>query len=62
MRVAPSNDWQTTTLALCAYLRDHEAERQAMGAAGRRRILETFSLQRMVDGFVHIYEEALAAY
>jgi len=33
-----------------------------MGAAGRRRILETFSLQRMVDGFVHIYEEALAAY
>jgi glycosyltransferase involved in cell wall biosynthesis len=44
-----------------AYLRDHEAERRTMGAAGRRRIVETFSLQRMVDGFLRIYEEALSA-
>jgi len=44
-----------------AYLRDHEAERRAMGAAGRQRIVEAFSLQRMVDGFVGIYKEALSA-
>jgi len=43
-----------------AYLRDHEAERRAMGAAGRQRIVESFSLQRMVDGFLRVYEEALS--
>jgi len=45
-----------------AYLRDHEAERRAMGEAGRDRIADIFSLERMVDGFVRIYEAALAAY
>ena len=43
-----------------AYLRDHEAERKAMGAAGRDRILATFSLEQMVASFVRIYEEALS--
>jgi glycosyltransferase involved in cell wall biosynthesis len=43
-----------------AYLRDHDAERRAMGAAGRKRILETFSLERMVGSYVRIYEEALS--
>jgi len=43
-----------------AYLRDHEAERRAMGEAGRKRILETFSLKRMVVSYVRIYEEALS--
>jgi len=43
-----------------AYLRDHEDERRALGAAGRRRIVETFSLERMVDDYVRIYEEALS--
>jgi glycosyltransferase involved in cell wall biosynthesis len=44
-----------------AYLRDHEAERRAMGEAGRKRILEAFSLEGMVDGFLRIYNEALSA-
>ena len=44
-----------------AYLREHEAERRAMGAAGHRRIVETFSLQRMVTDYIRIYEEALSA-
>ena len=43
-----------------AYLRDHEAERRAMGQAGRKRIVETFSLERMVGSYVRIYEEALS--
>jgi glycosyltransferase involved in cell wall biosynthesis len=43
-----------------AYLRDHETERRAMGAAGRKRILETFSLERMVGSYGRIYEEALS--
>jgi glycosyltransferase involved in cell wall biosynthesis len=44
-----------------AYLREHEAERLAMGEAGRQRIVETFSLERMVGDFVRIYEEALSS-
>ena len=43
-----------------AYLRDHEAERRAMGEAGRERILEAFSLERMVGSYVRIYEDALS--
>ena len=45
-----------------AYLGNHEAERRAMGAAGRRRIMETFSLEQMVDDYVRIYEEALSGW
>jgi glycosyltransferase involved in cell wall biosynthesis len=44
-----------------AYLRDHEAERRAMGEAGRKRILEHFSLEWMVASYVRIYEEALSS-
>ena len=44
-----------------AYLRDHEAERLRMGEAGRQRIVEAFSLERMVGDFLRIYEEALSA-
>jgi glycosyltransferase involved in cell wall biosynthesis len=43
-----------------AYLRDHEVERRAMGEAGRQRVAEVFSLERMVADYVHIYEEALS--
>lgn len=58
--VIPPADPQTLAGRI-AYLRDHEVERRAMGAAGRRRIEESFSLQRMVEGFLRIYEEALSA-
>lgn len=43
-----------------AYLGNHEDQRRAMGAAGRERIMETFSLERMVDDYVRIYEETLS--
>jgi len=43
------------------YLRDHEDERRAMGEAGRQRILTSFTVERMIDAFVRIYEEALLA-
>lgn len=46
--------------AKLVFLRDHEAERRAMGEAGRRRITETFSIAQMVTGFVRVYERALA--
>jgi glycosyltransferase involved in cell wall biosynthesis len=41
------------------WLREHESERKAMGNAGRRRIDEVFSIERMVAGFVGVYENAL---
>jgi glycosyltransferase involved in cell wall biosynthesis len=44
-----------------AYLRDHEPERWAMGEAGRQRIVEVFSLERMVAEYLRIYEQALSA-
>ena len=43
------------------WLRDHEFERTAMGDAGRRRIDEVFSIERMVADFVRVYEQALSA-
>jgi glycosyltransferase involved in cell wall biosynthesis len=56
--VIPPGDPQALAERI-AYLRDHDPERQAMGAAGRQRILQDFSVERMVDGFLHVYEEAL---
>jgi glycosyltransferase involved in cell wall biosynthesis len=47
--------------AKLVFLRDHEAERRAMGAAGRRRIADAFSLEMMVGSYVRIYEDALSA-
>jgi len=44
-----------------AHLRVHESERQSMGAAGRRRIVEAFSSEHMVEEYVHVYEEALSS-
>ena len=56
--IAPSDPRELAERIL--YLRAHEAERRAMGEAGRRRIHEAFSLQRMVGDFLRIYEEALS--
>ncbi len=41
-----------------AYLESHGEERIAMGEAGRRRIRDEFSIERMTDGFIRVYEEA----
>jgi glycosyltransferase involved in cell wall biosynthesis len=56
--ISPANP--QTLAQRIAYLRDHEAERKAMGEAGRDRIAGTFSLERMTDGFVRLYQEALS--
>ena len=41
------------------WLRRHPAESAALGAAGRQRIVERFSLQRMTDGYLALYKELL---
>jgi glycosyltransferase involved in cell wall biosynthesis len=40
------------------YLRGHEDERRAMGAAGRERVLTELSVGVMVDGMLAVYAEA----
>jgi len=37
------------------FLADHEDLRSAMGAAARRRVCEHFSLERMVQEYLHLY-------
>jgi glycosyltransferase involved in cell wall biosynthesis len=39
------------------WLRGHPAERQAMGQAGRQRIVDHFSLQRMTNSYLELYTE-----
>jgi glycosyltransferase involved in cell wall biosynthesis len=41
-----------------AYLREHEDQRRAMGAAGRARILRDLSVESMVARMTQVYEEA----
>ena len=43
-----------------AYLRDHDDERAAMGAAGRRKILSELSVATMVGRMLDVYAEAVA--
>lgn len=42
------------------YLRNHEDESTAMGAAGRARVLTEFSVATMVDRMLDVYAEAIA--
>ena len=46
--------------AKLTWLRQHDSERWMMGDAGRRRVEEVFSIERMVADYVRIYETALA--
>ncbi len=41
------------------WLRKHPEERVAMGVAGRQRIVEHFSLQRMTNNYLALYRELL---
>jgi glycosyltransferase involved in cell wall biosynthesis len=41
-------------------LRDDPAQAKAMGLEGRRRLHERFTVEGMVAGYVHVYEELLA--
>jgi glycosyltransferase involved in cell wall biosynthesis len=44
-----------------AWLRDHPQAAQRLGAAGRDRIDQEFTMQRMVERTLTVYEEALSA-
>jgi glycosyltransferase involved in cell wall biosynthesis len=41
------------------WLRRHPEERKAMGAAGRQRIIEHFSLRRMTESYLELYRKLL---
>ena len=55
-RVVPSRDPQALAAALVEVLLD-PARREAMGAAGRKRFLERFTAERMVDQTLAVYAE-----
>jgi glycosyltransferase involved in cell wall biosynthesis len=57
--LVPPRDERALGDALRALLRDRDLARE-LGSAARRRQLEQFSLERMVDGTVAVYEEILA--
>lgn len=56
--LVPAGDVDATASALSRLLRDAEAA-AAMGAAGRGRILEEYTLERMVERTVAVYERAI---
>ena len=41
------------------YLREHQEEGRRMGDAGKQRLLENFSIEKMVDGMLRVYAEVL---
>jgi glycosyltransferase involved in cell wall biosynthesis len=55
-RVVPPRDPEALAAALVDVLRD-PSRREAMGAAGRRRFLERFTAERMVDQTLAVYAE-----
>jgi glycosyltransferase involved in cell wall biosynthesis len=57
--LVPPADPSALAAALLRLLRD-PAERARMGAAGRRRVDAEFLVDRMVEGTIAVYEEAIA--
>lgn len=55
-RLVPSRDPEALAAALAEVLRD-PARRESMGAAGRKRFLERFTSERMVDETLAVYAE-----
>lgn len=58
--LVPPQDPDTMARILGDYL-DEPARRAAHGAAGRARALANFSMQAMVDNYLSVYDEVLAA-
>ena len=56
--LAPRGDADGLAQAIVTLLRD-PAERQAMGQAGRRRLLEQFTQQQMHDRYAQFYDQML---
>ena len=44
------------------FLREHPDERRRLGIAGRRRLLEHFTVEQMVAGYTSLYEELSAGH
>jgi sugar transferase (PEP-CTERM/EpsH1 system associated) len=57
-RLVPSRDPQALAAVLAEYL-DQPALARAHGAAGRARILESFSLDGMVERYLTVYDQVL---
>jgi len=57
--IVPPEDAQALVEALI-YLKENRDERARLGAAGRARLAERFSVDRMVHDTVAVYEEAIA--
>ncbi len=54
----PPNDPEALALAVCALLSDQERA-EALGAAGKKRVREEFSVHRMVEGNLDVYQELI---
>jgi glycosyltransferase involved in cell wall biosynthesis len=57
-RLVPVRNPEAMAAALFAIL-DDEPGRQAMGATGRQQAIARFSLDRMVENYIALYQEAL---
>jgi glycosyltransferase involved in cell wall biosynthesis len=49
-------DWQALADRM-AWLLEHPEEARRMGQSGRQRVLEAFSVQRLIDDLVRLYRE-----
>ncbi len=56
--LVPAADPEALAAALCVYVRDLSLARRH-GAAGRRRVENSFSLPAMVDGYLAVYDRLL---
>jgi glycosyltransferase involved in cell wall biosynthesis len=59
--IVPTNDTPALAEAMIRLLRDEDLRRR-MGRAGRRRILQQFTEERMAANTESVYEEVLQAY
>jgi len=59
-RLVPIGDAAALARAVMDLLRDAVA-RARLGAAGRKRVHESFSLERMADATEEVYREALTS-
>jgi glycosyltransferase involved in cell wall biosynthesis len=57
--LVPTHDDKSMAEAIVALLRDPE-RRKRFGAAGRQRVIDEFSVEKMVERTVQAYERALS--
>jgi glycosyltransferase involved in cell wall biosynthesis len=57
--VVPPGDPQALVEKL-VYLREHAEQARRLGSAGRSRVATEFTVDRMVQGFIRVYREAIS--